>query len=48
VVDGHTINQPVLDWLGAAPLNRSAWTYRLSMDAAPPPCSQIQSEVQYD
>ncbi len=48
VVDGQTFNQPVLDWVGAAPLPGAAWTYRLSVDATRPQFQQIQNEVQQE
>jgi hypothetical protein len=48
VVDGTTISQPVLDWMGAAPLDGSAFTYRLAVDPAGSPFQQILNEVQQE
>ena len=46
--DGQMITQPVLDWMGAAPLDGDSFTYVLSVDPQQPQWSMVQSEVRQE
>jgi hypothetical protein len=46
--NGRTVNQPVLDWMGAQPLAGTAFTYELSVDPQQPDWGVIQSEVRQE
>jgi heat shock protein HslJ/Tol biopolymer transport system component len=48
VVDGQTIDQPVVDWVGEQPLDGESFTYVLSIDPERPFMQQIQGEVHED
>ena len=43
--DGQTINQPVLDWMGATPLQGEAFTYAVTVDPEQPRWQMVQGEV---
>ena len=41
-VNGETVTQPVIDWVGEEPMQGSAFTYTINYDPARPPIQQIQ------
>jgi hypothetical protein len=47
-LNGQTIDQPVVDWIGEQPLQGKAFTYVLSVDPERPAMQQIQAQVQED
>lgn len=48
-VDGRVASQPVADWVGEAPMAGGQFTYRVTLDAAKKPGSQIRLvEVEVD
>jgi len=46
--DGQTITQPVLDWMGATPLDGESFTNVLVVDPQQPQWSMVQSEVRQE
>lgn len=41
-VNGETVTQPVIDWVGEEPMPGSSFTYTINYDPARPPIQQIQ------
>jgi hypothetical protein len=41
-IDGATVTQPVIDWVGETPLEGEAFTYTLSVDTQGPPLQIVQ------
>jgi hypothetical protein len=41
-LNGETVTQPVIDWVGESPMEGTAFTYTLSLDPSQPALAQIQ------
>ena len=41
-IDGRSVNQPVVDWVGESPMKGARFTYQIALDPQKQPGSQIQ------